>query len=247
MHVDVVELRDFYASPLGNAAEQSVTMALSSFWGTAGSQYLLGLGYPVPWLDRFSPDCEGTFCLMPAGQGALQWPASKPPATALSYDDEFPLRDSSVDKILMVHFLEHAENANDCISEAWRVLAPGGSLMIVVPNRGGVWARVETTPFATGRPYSKRQLNRLLKDNQFTPEAWEEALHFAPSKKEFSLKFRGSMEKFGKRFLPVFGGAICVMASKRLYQGIPVTARAKRRMAVPVLVPQGSGRINRDT
>lgn len=242
MHVDVVELRDFYATALGQAAEHSVAMALSAFWQSSPSEHLLGLGYPVPWLDRFSPECEQAYCLMPAGQGALQWPSAKSPATALTYDDEFPLRDASVDRIIMAHFLEHAENPNDSIAEAWRVLAPGGTLVIVVPNRRGVWARFENTPFGTGRPYSKGQLSRILKNNQFTPEVWGDALHFAPSSSEISLKMRSSMERLGRRLWPAFAGAICVMANKRLYQGVPVTARAKRRMVAPVLVPQGSSR-----
>lgn len=245
MHTDVVELREFYASSLGQAAEHSVTMALSAVWEPSPGEHLLGLGYPIPWLERFGADAGCSLCLMPAGQGAMQWPSPKATATALCYDDEFPLRNSSVDRIIMAHFLEHAENANDCLAEAWRVLTPGGTLVIVVPNRRGVWARFENTPFGTGRPYSRGQLNRLLRDNRFTPESWSDALHFAPSKREFSLKLRGTMETVGRRLWPVFAGAICVVASKRLYQGIPVTARAKRRIAVPVLVPQGTGRSSR--
>ena len=243
MHVDVVELRNFYANRLGKAAENSISMSLSSIWGNSSGEILLGLGYPVPWMDRFATDTERALCLMPAGQGAIRWPSGKSSATALSYDDEFPLRDVSVDRILMVHFLEHAENANECLAECWRVLSPGGNLVIVTPNRRGVWARFETTPFGTGRPYSRGQLSKLLKANQFTPSAWSDALHFAPSSRDFSLRVRPSMERLGRKFWPVFAGAHCVIASKQLYQGVPLTSKARRRLAVPVLVPQGSGRI----
>lgn len=243
--MDVVELRDFYSTSLGLAVENSISMSLSSLWDQSQSEHLLGLGYPVPWMDRFASECERAICLMPAGQGACHWPSPKQTATALTYDDELPLRDSSVDRILMVHFLEHAESADECLSEAWRVLSPGGVLMIVVPNRRGVWTRFENTPFGTGKPYSKGQLNRLLRDNKFTPEQWNDALHFAPSKREFSLRLRSSMEAVGRKFWPVFAGTIIVAATKRLYQGIPAAARAKRRIAVPVLVPQGTGRTNR--
>lgn len=245
MIMDVVELRDFYASQLGQAAENSISTALSSMWDESKSEIQLGLGYPIPWLDRFSPDSEQTICLMPASQGALQWPAAKLSATALAYDDELPLRDGSVDRVIMIHFLEHAENADECLAEAWRVLSPGGTLMIVVPNRRGVWARFEHTPFGTGRPYSKGQLKRLLSVNRFTPEQWSDALHFPPSKRKFVQRIRRSFEKFFRYLFPGFGGVICVCATKRLYQGIPVSARVKRRVAVPVLVPQGTGRLGR--
>ena len=246
MIMDVVALREFYASRLGQATEASVTTSLSSLWKQSQGERFLGLGYPTPWLDRFSSDCERTICMMPASQGALQWPSAKNPATTLTYDDELPLRDGAVDRILMAHFLEHAENADECMAEAFRVLSPGGTLMIVVPNRTGVWARFEHTPFGTGKPYSKRQLKLLLKNNQFTPDVWSDALHFAPSSRDFLLKFRTSVERFGRRVFPAFAGVICVAASKQLYQGVPVAARTRRRVAIPTLVPQGSNRSNRD-
>ncbi len=245
MIMDVVALREFYAGRLGEAAVASVSASISAMWQQSKGERFLGLGYPVPWLEKFSPECERTLCMMPAAQGALQWPTPKAPSTALIYDDELPLRNGSIDRILMMHFLEHAENADECMAEAFRVLSPGGVLMIVVPNRTGVWARFEHTPFGTGKPYSKRQLNRLLRDNQFTPDVWSDALHFAPSSRNFMLKFRTGIERLGRRAFPAFAGAICVSASKQLYQGIPVTSRARRRVAVPVLVPQGSGRVNR--
>ncbi len=52
------------------------------------------------------------------------------------------------------------------------MLAPGGRLVIVVPNRRGVWARFEHTPFGTGRPFSRGQLTELLRETNFTPGAW---------------------------------------------------------------------------
>lgn len=245
MLMDVVELREFYASPLGQAAEHSLSMSLSSIWQPSADEIFLGLGYPIPWMERFSSDSDRAITIMPAAQGALQWPSSGPCATALVYDDELPLRDGSVDRILMVHFLEQAESADEVLSEAFRVLSPGGTLVLVVPNRRGVWARFEHTPFGTGRPYSSGQLDKLLRNNKFTPEKWSDALHFPPAKRNFILRARGGFERLGRQFWPIFSGTICVSASKRLYQGIPVTARAKRRVAVPVLVPQGTSRANR--
>ena len=37
----------------------------------------------------------------------------------------------------------------------------------------------------------------------------------------------------------MFSGVIIVEAQKRLYQGLPVAARASRRVFVPVIAPQG--------
>ncbi len=61
---------------------------------------------------------------MPAGQGAVAWPSSGKSSTALVFDEELPLPDSSIDRVLMVHALEYAENASETLKEMWRVLAP---------------------------------------------------------------------------------------------------------------------------
>ena len=119
------------------------------------------------------------------------------------------------------------------------MLAPGGRLVIVVPNRRGVWARMEHTPFGSGRPYSRRQLTNLLRETNFTPAASAEALFFPPSKVRAVLKLRHGLERVGRRLWPAFSGVLILEAQKRLYQGLPVAARASRRVFVPVLGAQG--------
>jgi SAM-dependent methyltransferase len=157
----------------------------------------------------------------------------------LVFDEELPLPDSSVDRVLMVHSLEFAENPRETLKEVWRVLAPGGRLVIVVPNRRGVWARMEHTPFGSGRPYSRGQLTALLRETNFTPGASAEALFFPPSKIRAVLRLRRGFERLGRVLWPAFSGVIVVEAQKRLYQGLPVAARASRRVFAPVLAPQG--------
>ncbi|MBN9274660.1 MAG: ubiquinol oxidase subunit II, partial [Mesorhizobium sp.] len=83
-------------------------------------------------------DAERVFAFMPATQGAVNWPPMGPSSTALVFDEDLPLVDSSIDRVLMVHSLEHAENPRETLMELWRVLAPGGRLVIVVPNRRGM-------------------------------------------------------------------------------------------------------------
>lgn len=241
MHSDIVDLRSFYASTLGRLAERSIAMALSSVWASLPNERLVGLGYALPWLDRFGADAERVLAFMPARQGAVNWPAAAPSATALVFEEDLPLFDSSVDRILMVHSLEHAEDPGETLKEAWRVLAPGGRLVLVVPHRRGVWARFEHTPFGWGRPYSRAQLTAQLREANFTPGHWSDALHFPPSKRRWVMRASQVIERGGRRFWPIFSGVIVVEAQKRLYQGLPVAARASRRVFVPVLAPHGAG------
>ncbi len=242
MKSDIIALRSFYATTLGHLAERSIGMALSSIWAQLPNERLVGLGYANPWLDRFSADAERTFSFMPASQGAVAWPTGGPSAGALVFEEDLPLMDSSVDRVLVIHALEHAENPREALVELWRVLSPGGRAVIVVPNRRGVWARFEHTPFGTGRPFSRGQLAQLLRETNFTPGAWTDALHFPPSQRRSVMRSHMLLERTGRRFWPLFSGVLIVEAQKRLYQGLPVAARASRRVFVPVLSPQGATR-----
>lgn len=243
MHTDIVELRSFYHSALGKRAGQAIAMALSSIWEPLPKERLLCLGYARPWIERFEPDTDRTIAFMPAGQGATRWPREGASRSALVFEEELPLPDSAVDRILMVHSLEHTENPRETLMEMWRVLAPNGSLVIVVPNRRGVWAQFEHTPFGNGRPFSRGQLARYLRDTNFTPTSETEALMFPPTGNQLTQRFAAQIERWGKRFLPVFGGVIVMTAQKRMYQGLPVAERQSRRVFVPVLSPQPTATI----
>ena len=245
MHMDIVDLRQFYATPLGSMAEQSVAASLATLWKPLSDERLIGLGFTTPYLDRFAPDAERAMALMPAAQGANHWPAARPNATALVFEEDLPLADSSVDRILLVHALEHFENADETMAELWRVLAPNGRLVIVVPNRRGVWARMEHSPFGAGKPYSGGQLSRLLRANMFTPTAWNDALHFPPSSRKLMQRTAPFWERFGRRFAPAFAGVLVVEATKQMYQGLPVKQRKSKRVFVPVLAPQGAASMRR--
>lgn len=238
--MDIVDLRQFYATPLGRCAERSIALALSAIWKPISDERLVGFGFTNPFLERFRSDAERTISFMPAAQGATKWPSAEPGSTALVFEEDLPLPDASVDRVLLVHALEHFENAQESLHEIWRVLSPGGRLIIVVPNRRGVWARMERTPFGSGKPYSGGQLSRLLKDAMFTPTRWSDALFFPPSSNRFLLKAYQTLEKIGRKCTPVFSGVIVVEATKQLYQGLPVKQRQSHRVFVPVLAPQGT-------
>ncbi|MEC5291430.1 class I SAM-dependent methyltransferase [Aurantimonas sp. C2-6-R+9] len=242
-NADIVDLRDFYASPLGLAAARAVSLALTPLWRPISDERLVGLGYAVPYIDRFAADAERAFAFMPAAQGAQNWPMGAASLSALVGVEDLPLGDASVDRVLIIHALEFAENPEAMLSEVWRVLAPGGRIVIVAPHRRGVWARFEHTPFGSGRPWSRGQLTRLLRGAMFTPSAWAEALLFPPFRRRSLLGFAAPLERLGRDLWPLFAGVVVIEATKQLYRGVPVTstARERRRVIKPVLVPAGAG------
>jgi SAM-dependent methyltransferase len=230
MHVDVTDLRDFYATPLGQVARRVLSQRIRARWRSVTGATLMGLGYPVPFLGPFRKEALRVGALMPAGQGAIVWPSSGPVQTALVEEDRLPIADNMVDRLLCVHCLEVAARPDSLLRELWRVLAPDGRLVLVVPNRRGIWARTDATPFGQGRPYSRQQLDTLLQAQLFTPLDWSSALHFPPSGRRVLLNAALAWERLGMRVGPAFAGVIVVEAKKELAApvGKRVAARALR-------------------
>jgi SAM-dependent methyltransferase len=148
----------------------------------------------------------------------------------LVQEDRLPLADGSVDRLLAVHCLEMAERVRPLLREIWRVLTPEGRLMLVVPNRRGVWARLDNTPFGQGRPYSRRQLDALLVEAMFTPLDWGGALFMPPVGRRMLLRSATAWERVGAVVSPAFSGVVIAEARKELVApiGKPVKARALR-------------------
>jgi len=55
---------------------------------------------------------------------------------------EMPFNDSTFDIIICSHVLEHIERYHKALVEIWRVLRPGGLLLVGVPNEGCFFARL---------------------------------------------------------------------------------------------------------
>ena len=241
MQLDVVDLRAFYDDRLGRIARLSIARRIKALWPTLGSERLLGIGYATPYLD-IGKHAERVLAFMPAAQGVVNWPADAANAAALVEEDSLPLTDSAVDRVLAVHLLEAAASPAEVLREIWRVLAPGGRLIAVVPNRSGIWARVESTPFGYGRPFGRLQLTALLRDALFSPLNWTEALAMPPFKWR-SLLGRGiTWDRVGRSAWPAFAGVIIVEATKQLYQGVPARARPRAKVKLglrPALIPPG--------
>src|SRR6185437_7240581 len=142
---------------------------------------VLGLGYATPYLRPFVGEAERVFALMPAGQGVLPWPEQESNLVALTDESELPLQDYSIDRVLLTHGLEFSERSRALLTEVWRVLAGGGRLLVLVPNRRGLWSVNSSTPFGQGNPYSSNQLARLLRVSQFTTAPTEAALFVPPA------------------------------------------------------------------
>ena len=239
MPSDVIDLRDFYRTPLGQVARRMIRQAMRRMWSDLHGVRLLGIGYPAPFLTAISPETERTVAMMPASLGVLAWPPDGANLALLSEEDELPFADFSLDRVVLIHALETSEQVGTLLKEVWRVLAGGGRLLVIAPNRRGIWARLDRTPFGSGRPYTMSQLSQLLRDELFTPVATGAALYVPPSRSRMILRSARAWERIGARWFPTFGGVVIVEATKQIYAK-PTAARVPHRRRL-VYTPAHSG------
>jgi ubiquinone/menaquinone biosynthesis C-methylase UbiE len=147
-------------------------------------------------------------------------------------EDALPFPDLCFDRVLLVHGLEAAENSRRMLREAWRVLKDDGRIIVVAPNRRGMWAHVESTPFGQGQPYSPGQIGRLLRASLFAVERRDTALYMPPWGWRLVLRSARLWERAGRAVVPQFAGVTITEASKDLYGAIPMGQGAKRRLVL---------------
>lgn len=228
MYPDVLQMHTFYRSPLGQYCEAVLAERVLDEWDEGQPLRLGGLGYTSPILQHWSDQSAVRMNLMPAPMGVMAWPEVGDNKSLLVDEIALPLPDESLDRLVLSHCLEHVHGPRRLLREAWRLLAPEGKLIMVVPNRRSLWALSDKTPFGHGRPFSRGQLAHLLEECQFDVLAWVGALYGIP--RPGSAGLSSWMEKWGRRVWPGWPGVWLVEARKRVgapIQGLP--ARAKRR------------------
>ena len=245
MYLDVVDLRDFYGSVLGRVVWRSVHAAMAEIVRVDPGSRVLGFGFATPYLGGHRHGAERVVAFMPAGQGVIDWPPEGGSLTALVDEDALPLPDASMDYVLLVHALEMSPRPHLLIGEIRRVLASGGTLVAVVPNRKGPWARSDVSPFGFGRPYSRGQLRELFAQAGFEAEAWGTALHMPPTQRWPLLGAAAPLDRIGRTAWPAFSGLITVRAAKRTVQGTRVRAKPSVSHAFRPALRPAAGLIGR--
>ena len=225
MYLDVVDLRDFYAAPVGRMVERHLAPVIGGLVKVDAGTRVLGFGFATPYLGAIH-GAERVLAFMPAGQGVIDWPSGNGSATALVEEDSFPLPDSSIDLVILVHALEASARPHALMAELRRVLTGAGRIVIVAPNRQGPWARSDLSPFGFGRPYSRSQLRSLFAEAGFEAQSWTTALHMPPFTARLFPTTARMLDRLGRVVWPAFAGVIVVSAAKRNVQG--VTMRVKR-------------------
>lgn len=215
MRTDIVDYYRFYTSPLGLAAAAHIRARIAEAWGAATHARVAGFGYAAPLLEGLV-EAERRVVIAPAAQGALPWPQAWRNLACLAPEFAWPLPDASIDRLVIAHGFEETADPPRLMREAWRVLSDSGRLIIICAHRRGLWSVIDSTPFAAGRPFLKRQLETLLQAAMFRPVAWSGALYFPPFRNGLLMKAADAWERAGGELWPAFSGALLVEAAKNM-------------------------------
>ncbi|WP_339933750.1 methyltransferase domain-containing protein [uncultured Brevundimonas sp.] len=236
MRHSIEELRAFYGEPSGALVRRLLARRLDDAWGEATDCDVLGIGYATPWLDAFV-GARRVVAAMPGGQGVEHWPAVGRNSSLLVDDRRLPFTAGTFDRVLLIHALEEADDARALLAEAVRAMAPAGRIILTAAARGGLWARAEATPFGHGRPFTRGQLERLVREAGLEPTAWSRAVYMPPW--PLLLPLADGFEQVGRHLFPSAAGVIMLEATRQAYARIRVHGATQTiRQRAPGLFPQ---------
>lgn len=217
MFASIFELQEFYHSPLGGIASRQLRTRIRDFWPDLSRDSVLCIGYPLPYMRGVLSEAKRCEIFMPAQQGVLRYPESGGNKVVVGDEGALPFPEETFDRILLIHGLEGTDYRPSVLMEIRRVLAAGGRVLTIVPNRQGLWSQVSHTPFGSGYPYFVWQLKKELQDYGLSPSKVEAALFFPPMRRKFMLRLAPFFERVGRQFFSAFSGVHMVEAVKQVY------------------------------
>ena len=232
MATDAEAAADFYRTAQGAVAAQMLRERLVKLWPDLAGQAVLGLGYAEPYLTLWRDTAYRCISASPPARAPV--PSGH---ACLVAEDRLPFPDLSFDRILLIHGVDEAIDVGRLLREVWRVLKDDGRILVAAPNRLGMWAHVESTPFGQGHPYSHQQIARLLAGGMFRAERRDAALFVPPINIGFLLHSWPVWEQAGHALARDLAGVILMEAIKDAYAAIPTAAVARRQVILPESVP----------
>jgi len=204
---DAQRLNRFYSSGVGLRVARAVRARIAPLWNLNARTRLLGLGYCAPFVAGLTDACERVALGHPARQGVDRWPVGAPNRAVLLDDLALPFHDALFDVVLCVHLLDFGDPVRH-LREIWRVLAPGGQLILVLANRSGVWTHFDASPFGAGRPFTPSQITVQLEECMFGLRRWDTCLVMPPR------RWLMPLEPLAYWLAPELGGLMVIDAEK---------------------------------
>lgn len=213
---DIMAMAAFYHSVQGEMVRRVLQKPITRFI-RLGQTTPVGIGYTFPFIED-----PRVLHVVPSLMACPDYRLdSLPPRSCIADLCELPFEDEAIDRLLVIHALEYSSCMLEMLGECWRVLEPGGTMLLVVPNRRGFWSMGEQTPFGYGHPFHPMQLTHMLVMNRFKVTTSQTALFLPPSENAIILKTSALFEWVGRYVLPAFQGVLVVEARKDVFALIP--------------------------
>ena len=229
MWLKAAKLQDFYCSSIGKVAQRIIGAKLRILLPDVKGQRILGLGFANPYLEVFGDDAGQILEAVPYCSGITYWPPEGSTMTISASELELPFLDLSLDIVVIIHALEYTADTRLMLREVWRVLSDRGRLVVVVPNRHGLWSRVNKTPFGYGRPFSKAQILQVLDESLFTPIRTCHSLFVPPFESRLFLSSSNAIEVVGQYLAFGVSGVIISYATKQIYSATLLPEMTSKR------------------
>ena len=246
MNITNQELQRFYKGALGHIVYDLVTKQISSLWPDVRGLRILGTGYAFSYLEALEKESERSIHISSLPGAVHKWPKLQDKESRLcsAHALYLPLENNVVDRALMIHHLEFVEDVHAGLLEIWRVLKAEGRAIIVFPNRSGLWARTESSPFGYGRPFTCGQAIGALENAGFRCISRRDVLFLPPFDQRHLLQASGALEKVG-RYIPFAKPGLHILeVRKEMFAGIRPSSFVERCFRIPKLGAKPVGAMN---
>jgi SAM-dependent methyltransferase len=149
--------------------------------------------------------------------------------------ERIPFKEASFDRILCAHAIEQCPMST-LLHEIERVLIPLGEAILILPNRRGLWSRIETTPWAFGNAYSLKRIRALLAQTRLMMAGIAPVLYMPPSHHGLMIASGGLWEGLGHALPQKWAGVFVIRVIKQVY-AMAEPKRTPRRRNAFILKP----------
>ena len=219
--------RRWYETPLGAAVDADEKAVVFDLLDLKIGERVLEIGCGDGNYTRIAAERTG-FAIgldrsRPMLQAAAQRLKDNPGLRWLQGDGaRLPFRDATFDLVLIVTVLCFAKDPQAIAKEAFRVLRPGGRVVLGELGRYSSWAVLRrirgwfgSATWSRARFFTPRQLQGLLRGAGFDLGSVNGAVFYPPVRSQRVLRAVRGAEHLGRRWLPSLGAMLLVRGVRR--------------------------------
>ena len=168
MKINIENFKIFYSSFLGKSVIQIISKKIFLLWPDFNNSRNAVIGYGFPFLGIFKSNFQRIFFLVPKKFGLLNFFLDEKNLTVSVNEQNLPLDDLSIDRLLVVNCFEYLYDHKKFLRESWRILEKDGEIIIVSQNTLGFWRFFYKKKLNSLKTFTPYELNLLLSNNFFT-------------------------------------------------------------------------------